>query len=426
MIYNLLYNFCFFLTLLLGLPFILVRMAVTRRFREGLGERLGFYGSGLETRTVGGSIWVQAASVGEVNAALPLIDLLREEFPRRPVVLTCQTSAGRATARKKLGGKASAVLSPLDFGPIVGRLIRLITPRILILIETEIWPGTILAARRRGIPVAVVNGRISNRSFPRYRKARIFLEPVLRHISGFGMRSEPDAARIRALGAPSELVRVSGDIKFDSLDLSPSSSGGGRMNWGWSPDDPVIVAGSTYEGEEGLLYEAYRKLRGDFPRLRLLLAPRHLERVGAVEALLRSRGEDYRLFSRLSPADGETGLVILDRMGLLSGLYRLASVVFVGRSLRGSGGQNPIEPAAAAKPILFGPRMENFSEIADELVLSGGAIRVEDGSRLAAAIGEVLADPKKSAAMGVRARAAVEKRRGASRRNLEMIKELIK
>ncbi len=357
MIYYLIYNVAVFTALLLGLPFFLVRMVTTRRFREGLGERLGCYRPGLFSREAEGSIWVQAASVGEVKAARPLIGLLREQFPSSPVVLTCQTAAGRAVARENPGGESAAVLSPLDFGPIVGRLIRRTSPRILILIETEIWPGTILAARRRGIPVAVVNGRISDRSFPRYRKVRWLLAPVLRRIGRWGMRSELDARRIRELGALPGRVRVTGNIKFDSLDLSSAAGGSGRESWGWPPDAPVIVAGSTYEGEEELLLEAYRKLRQDYPDLRLILAPRHLERVGAVESLLRSRGENYRLFSRLSPADGETGLVILDRMGVLSALYREASAVFVGRSLRGSGGQNPIEPAAAARPILFGPRM---------------------------------------------------------------------
>ncbi|MDP8235387.1 MAG: 3-deoxy-D-manno-octulosonic acid transferase [Candidatus Erginobacter occultus] len=426
MMYYPLYYFFIFSALLLGIPFFLVRMATTRRFRVGLGERFGFYRSGLLPRGEGGAIWVQAASVGEVNAALPLIGLLREEYPSIPVVLACQTAAGRSTAVKKLGGQAAAILSPLDLGPVVGRLIRRISPRILILIETEIWPGTILAARRRGIPVVVVNGRISDRSFPRYRRARIFLQPVLSRIDGFGMRSELDAGRIRVLGAPPGRVRVTGNIKFDSLDLSRSPSGGGRESWGWPPDAPVIVAGSTYEGEEELLLKAFQQLRGDFPGLKLILAPRHLERIGAVEDLLRARGEDYRLFSRISSADGETGLVILDRMGVLSALYREASVVFVGRSLRGSGGQNPIEPAAAARPIIFGPRMENFAEIAEELVLSGGAIRIDDENRLPAVIGKVLAHPGQAAKMGTRARAAVEKRRGASRRNLEMIGEIIK
>lgn len=426
MIYYLLYNIAVFSALILGLPYFLVRMAITRRFREGLCERLGFYPAGLLRRGEQGAIWVQAASVGEVNAARPLVGLLREHFPSSPVILTCQTATGRQTAGKNLGGEVAAILSPLDFGPIVGRLIRRVSPRILILIETELWPGMILTAQRRGIPVVVVNGRISNRSFPRYQKARLLLAPVLRRLERLGMRSELDAVRIRALGAPPVRVRVIGDIKFDSLDLFPATGGAGRESWGWPPDAPVIVAGSTYEGEEELLLEAYQKLKADYPELRLLLAPRHLERVGAVESLLRSRGENYRLFSRISSADRETGLVILDRMGLLSGLYREASVVFVGRSLRGSGGQNPIEPAAAAKPIVFGPRMENFIETAEELVLSGGAIRLDDETRLAETIGKVLADPSLATEIGRRARAVVEKRQGASQRGLEMIKEIIR
>lgn len=424
MIYYLFYNLAFSLVLLLGAPYLLFRMAATRRFREGLAERLGLYRSGRFPRE--GSIWIQAASVGEVNAARPLIGLIREEFPRVPVVLTCQTAAGRAVAGKRLAGEVTAILSPLDFAPAVGRLIRLISPRILILIETELWPGTIMAAGLQGVPVAVVNGRISSRSFPRYRKARALLQPLLRRIDGFGMRSEEDASRIRELGAEGERVRVTGNIKFDSLDLSASGAGGERVGWGWRPEDPVIVAGSTYEGEEELLLTTYRELRDEFPGLRLILAPRHLERVGAVEELLRSAGEGYRLYSRLSGSDAETGLVILDRMGVLSGLYREAAVVFVGRSLRGTGGQNPIEPAAAGKPVVFGPHMENFSEIAAGLAAAGAAVRAEDGAALTDRIREILSDREKGAAMGERGRAEVEKRQGASRRNLEMIRGIIR
>ncbi len=424
MIHYLIYNLLFFSILLLAAPYLLFRMATTRRFREGLGERLGFYRTGLRFRE--GSIWIQAASVGEVNAARPLIALIREEFPRVPVVLTCQTAAGRAVARNKLAGEVTAILSPLDFAPAVGRLIRLISPRILILIETELWPGTILAARLQGVPVAAVNGRISSRSFPRYRKVRALLKPLLRRIDGFGMRSEEDAGRIRELGAEGERVRVTGNIKFDSLEIPVSPPGGRRAAWGWRPDDPVIVAGSTYEGEEELLLKTYRELRDEFPGLRLILAPRHLERLGAVEELLRSAGEGYRRYSSLSESAAETGLVILDRMGVLSGLYREAAVVFVGRSLRGTGGQNPIEPAVAGKPVVFGPHMENFAEIAADLAAAGAAVRVEDGGGLTARIREILADREKGEAMGERGRAVVEKRQGASRRNLEMIREIMR
>ena len=255
--------------------------------------------------------------------------------------------------------------------------------------------------------------------------ARALLRPLLRRINGFGMRSRRDADRIQALGADPRRVRVTGNVKFDSLDLSTPLPSAGQDQWNCWASDPVIVAGSTFAGEEELLVGIFRELRADFARLRMILAPRHLERIGAVEGLLRSAGEEYRLFSRLTPATGECSLVILDRMGVLSDLYRKASVVFVGRSLRGSGGQNPIEPAAAGKPILFGPHMENFSEIAGELVEAGGAIRVEDENRLAARISEILADPKRGKLMGNRARAVVARKQGATRRNLEMIRELL-
>ncbi len=426
MIYYLFYNLLFSVVLLTAVPFFVFRMITTKRFREGLNERLGLYGREILRRVEGRPIWIQAASVGEVKAARPLIELLKQEFPRVPVVLTCQTAAGRLLAREQLVGRATAILSPLDLALVIERLIRRISPRILILIETELWPGMITSARRHQVPVAVVNGRISSRSFPRYRMVRSLLKPLLQRMNGFGMRSRQDADRIRALGADPRRVRVTGNIKFDSLDLSIPPPSAGKTLWGWGSEDPVIVAGSTFAGEEELLIKVFRELRADFPGLRMIIAPRHLERVPAVENLLRSAGEEYRLFSLLTASAAECSLVILDRMGVLSELYRSASVVFVGRSLRGSGGQNPIEPAAAGKPILFGPHMENFSEIAEDLIESGGAFRIEDESRLAARFSEILVDPQRGALMGRRARAVVERKQGATRRNLEMIRELIK
>ncbi len=428
--YYLIYNYLFSMGLLLALPFLLVRMATTRRFRAGLGERLGFYGPRGKQLSGRRSIWIQAASVGEVHAALPLIELLAREFPHDSLVLTCQTAAGRAVAREKLGRRAIAVLSPLDLGCIVGKLIRRISPRVLILIETEIWPGMIMTARKKGVPIIIVNGRISASSFRGYQKIGFLIGPLLEMIAAFGMRTEEDAVRIKRLGARPGRVAVTGNTKFDSLPgplLAPEVQSDLKTRLGLDGSELLIVGGSTFEGEDVILYQAYRELRPRFPGLRLILAPRHLERVPAVASSLRSRGENSVLFSRLpAGAPGrKADVVILDRLGVLSSLYGLAAVVFIGRSLRGGGGQNPIEPAALLRPVLFGPRMENFREIADALVAAGGAIMIGDAKDLTARLAELLSDPEKREIMGGKARRVVEGLGGASGKNRELISRVI-
>jgi 3-deoxy-D-manno-octulosonic-acid transferase len=243
----------------------------------------------------------------------------------------------------------------------------------------------------------------------------------------FNMRGERDARRLLSLGAPRDRVFVQGNIKFDSLPPPgppPESLERFRRESGWSETDPVIVGGSTFKGEEAILLDAYDRLKDDYPGLKLILAPRHIERVGEVEDLVRSRGKSYRLFSSPPPGPG-TGIVIVDRIGLLSEIYLLGAVVFVGRSLMGKGGQNPIEPAALGKPIIFGPFMDNFREIADELVRAEGAIVVRDAYSLETALRALLSRPEEAERMGNQAREVVEKRRGASQRNLDEIKRLL-
>jgi 3-deoxy-D-manno-octulosonic-acid transferase len=405
-------------------------MATTRRFRKGMAERWGFYGAARKDITADHSIWIQAASVGEVTAALPLINLLRKNYPEEKIILTCQTAAGRDVARKKLDSGVVAILSPLDLGFVVKNLIRLSGPRVLLLIETEIWPGMIMTAGRNGIPIVIVNGRISTSSFRGYSKVSFLVRPLLKMVTAFGMRSEEDAARIRRLGAPSDRVTVTGNIKFDSLpgpELPRDAREALEGLLGLESTDMLIVGGSTFEGEDLILYESYLELLPRFPGLRLLLSPRHLERVGAIEELLRSRKQAYSLYTSLSvrPAAKEKSeVVILDIMGVLSDHYGRATVAFIGRSLRGYGGQNPIEPAAYGCPIIFGPHMENFREIADDLVEDGGAVRIRDEGELLEELARLLSDPARRDRIGARARLLVEKCSGASRKNLELINGL--
>jgi len=395
-----------------------------------MAERWGFYGATGKDISADHSIWIQAASVGEVTAALPLINLLRKKCPEEKIILTCQTAAGRDVARKKLGSGVVAILPPLDLGWVINKLIRLSRPRVLILIETEIWPGMIMTAVKKGIPIVIVNGRISTSSFRGYSKVNFMVRPLLKMVTAFGMRSEEDASRIRRLGAPPDRITVTGNIKFDSLpgpELPRDARKELEALLGMESTDMLFVGGSTFEGEDLILYESYLELLDCHPGLRLLLAPRHMERVAAIEEVLRSRKQAYSLYTSIlahPEAKKKSEVVILDIMGVLSDHYGLATVAFIGRSLRGYGGQNPIEPAAYGCPIIFGPHMENFREIAADLVQAGGAVRIRDERELSEELARLLSDPELRDRIGESARRLVEKRRGASRKNLELISRL--
>ena len=406
------------------LPFFLVRFIITRRFRTGLGERLTLYGPKFRKSSTAGSIWVQAASVGEVRAVLPLIELLREEYPERRIVLTCQTATGRGLGRKELGWEHTVILAPLDSAPFLQRFYRIFSPEILILVETEIWPGAIISAARRGLPVIMINGRISPGSFRGYLKIRPLLAPVLKKISSFNMRTAADARRIIGLGALEETVSVTGNIKFDSLpaDISSQDKKGLAARLKVESKDKILVGGSTFAGEERILYRVFTELTPRFPELILILAPRYLERIGELEAFFRKEKEPVSRFTQLK-ATGREGrrVILVDRMGVLFSLYSLAAAVFIGRSLRGSGGQNPIEPASLGKPVLFGPRMDNFRTIARDLVGGGGAVEVRSEKELKEELTRILSSSETALKMGERARAVVSSRKGASWRNLEKI-----
>lgn len=420
-----LYGSLFACAFLLSFPYLLFRLATTRRFRTGLAERFGLYGDLSFSRAR--SIWVQASSVREVSASLPLIRLLRECFPGDRILVTCQTATGRQAVREKLAGVAVGVLCPLDFPPLVEGFIRRASPRLLILIETEIWPGLILSCSRLGVPIAMVNGRLSRRSSRAYRRFAWAFRPVLRRIARCNMRNEEDARRMKRLGVDPARVRVLGNVKFDSLppaEIGPEESRALSRRIGLEPGDLLLVGGSTFAGEEEILLRVYRALKVRFPRLRLLLAPRHLERVEEVAAAVAAAGEPCRRFSAEGGSDRDP-VVVLDRMGVLFSLYSQAAAVFIGRSLAGNGGQNPIEPAAWSVPVLFGPAMDNFRDSARLLREAGGAVRVADEAELASTLGALLADPARRLEMGRRARSAVESRRGASRRNLDSLRELL-
>ncbi len=410
-------------------PVLLARMLTTGKYRAGFGERLGRYPAPVAALGGRRPVWVHAVSVGETVAALPLVTALHAARPDLPLVLSTVTPTGQAAARER-AREALVCYFPFDLRGPVRRALDTIRPRLVLLLETEIWPVFLLEAARRGVPVGIVNGRLSDRSFRRYRLVRPLLARCLRTLAFIGAQSQGDADRFLALGAPAERTVVTGNLKIDQA-ASPPRPGAA------TPESleralalragPRLVAGSTHRGEEGPVLDAFARLRERVPDLRLILAPRHPERLAEVARLLDERGLRWqRRSERPGPAGAPApDVVLVDTIGELAAMYGLADVVFVGGSLVPTGGHSLLEPAAHGRAPLHGPHMHNFREVTRALAEAGGAVPVEDAGSLAEAAATLLADPARRADLGARARGVLEAGRGATARTLALVRQAL-
>ena len=407
----------------LQLPRVLLQASAHGKYRAGIGERLGRY-------RLGGlgapPLWLHAVSVGEVVAVAPLARALRAQRPACPLLVSTVTDTGRAVARERIPEAAATVFFPLDFPFAVRRALTSATPRAVLLAETEIWPNFLRACRLRGVPVAVVNGRISPRSFRRYRLVRGPLGGVLADIACFGMQTAADAERLVALGAPAGRVHVTGNLKFDAMGPAGAEAQPGdvRRDLGLDAARPVFLAGSTHRGEEAAVLDAWTGLRAGRPGLALVLAPRHPERCGEVEGLLRERGLVWARRSAGAAPDG-TDVILVDTVGELARLYAAADVAFVGGSLAPVGGHNILEPAAAGAPIVVGPHLENFAEMAAAFREGLAMVSVPDAAALPGALARLLEDGQGARALAARARGVLEAHRGATRRTLDLLAPIL-
>jgi len=382
-----------------------------------LREKLG----GLPT--LDSSIWVHAVSVGEVGAAIQLLKKLKTDNPGCRLILSTITDTGRQVALAKSPEGTNVVYLPFDLGFILRRSISRTNPRIFIVIETELWPNTFRTLSGRGIPVIVLNGRISDKSAGGYRKVSFFMRKVFSYVRFFGMQGEVDAQRLKSIGAPGERVEVIGNFKFDM-------GGSAEMPaWVASLTGPVIVAGSTHKGEEEMILSAYMENAGRFPGLKIILAPRHPERFGEVEAILKSSGIAYAKRSDIGhtmlPEDlCDKGAILLDTVGELSSVYGIADIAIIGKSFSGIGGQNPLEPAFWGKPIICGPHMENFPFVKD-FYKDGAAFEVDAGG-LAKKIKELLLSPEKARAAGEKAKEIYARNSGSVDRAVEIVRQYLR
>lgn len=421
-----LYDIGFFIFSIFYLPALIFKGKLHGDFRE----RFGLYDkSKRESLAAGqGTIWVQAVSVGEVALCKSLIPALKEKFPGLQIVLSTITKTGNALAKKLFSKDAVVVYFPLDFSFAVNKCIRLFNPKIYIMIETEIWPNLLNALSGKGARSILINGRISDRSFGKYKLVRRFLRPTLEKINSFCMQSELDAERIKFLGAPAQKVNVTGNMKFDAVVAADAEiTQSLRSLLGLESCEELMVAGSTHRGEEELMISVFKELARSNPKLNLLIAPRHIERSGEVEALARSKGfAAVRVSTLFFPPPSASGprVFILDTIGQLKDVYLIGTIVFVGGSFVKHGGQNPIEPAVLGRPVIFGPHMFNFRDIARILLDNAAAIQVFDNEELLDRVRFLLSDKEKAAALGRNAKQTVLDNCGATARNLEAIGKL--
>ena len=416
-----LYSLLLFLALILSSPWWLVQMWRHGKYRIGGRERLGRVPARLRDHTAEETIWVHAVSVGEVLAITRIVERLRTEFPAGRIVVSTTTDTGQKLARERFG-EDNVFYPPLDLPFAVRPYFEALRPKLLILAESEFWPNLLRWARLSGAAIAVVNARVSDRSFPGYLRFRKLLRPMMLEIDLFLAQSEEDARRLIQIGAPQERVRVTGNLKFE---VKPPAKSSLVAAFADSIRDggvgPVIAAGSTLEGEEVLLLEMYRQVQQGHPHAVLLLAPRHPERFDRVAEIISSSGIPFQQRSQWNaPAPIRPGVFLLDSIGELAALYEIADIGFIGGSLVPRGGHNVVEAAQFGKPILVGPYTENFRDIV-EIFRRADALCVVTAQSLTPDVLQLLQDPEQRTVLGRRAAEVMRSQQGATEKTMNAL-----
>jgi 3-deoxy-D-manno-octulosonic-acid transferase len=425
-----LYSLATLLFLFVVSPYFLYQAIRYQKYVGSLPQRLGYLPVSFNLDAES-SIWIHAVSVGEVLTARALIPDLRAAYPRLRLFLSTTTMAGQEVAKRNVQGVDAVFYFPFDWSFIVRRTLRLVRPKLFVMMETEIWPNLLRECRRTNVKTILVNGRISSRSYSRYRLIKPLFKRVLANIDRFCVQGEESKRRLIDLGANPARVIPTGSLKFDSLDVPAASSHTRPRDrvlrfFRVSPDRTVIVAGSTMRDEERVLFKAFRRIKGITANPLLIIAPRNPERFGETVDLSQQAAFVTVRRSEL-PIDDEprAEVVVLDTIGELAQVYQVATVVFVGGSLVDMGGHNILEPAVFGKPIVFGPHMQNFSEIASAFLVNDAAVQVPSERALEDALVALLTDPVRRARLGAAARALVESNRGARGRTLAVIADLL-
>ena len=426
---QLLYNILFPVFFLLSAPYYFWKLLRRGNWREGFGQRFGGYGE-LKQRLSGKKVlWLHAVSVGEANLSVQLIEKLRASLEGWTFVVSTTTTTGMGELARKLPPDVHRVYYPVDWLPFVRRAFRALNPAAIVLVEAEIWPNLFWQARSAGVPMHLVNARLSEKSYRGYRRFGFLFRPLFGALQTAGVHNEADAKRLAELGTESKAIAVTGNMKFDGAfeaDADAVDAHALLRKLGVADNAPVLVAGSTFDGEEILLAELLPKWRETFPDLFLVLVPRHFERAGAVLDQLKSTKLKVARRTAMETAPENPDVLLVDSTGELKSFFAVATVVFMGKSLTAQGGQNPIEPAAAARAIVFGPFMQNFRAVVGELLAAKGAVQVADETELTAKISVLLEDLEQREALGAAALGVVLANKGASQRTADWLGQTLR
>jgi 3-deoxy-D-manno-octulosonic-acid transferase len=403
---------------------------LTGRFRDGLGQRLGFYPKSI-LNAISGSprIWIHAASVGEVNGAVAIIESLKRLVPDCAIILSTTTIHGQSWARERFGPEITCIYAPLDFIVSVRKALSAIQPDVLVCLETEIWPNWLLAARKMGAKIALINGRISGRSIKGYLKIRFLIQEALNQIETFSMIREEDARRLMMLGVSEKKIEINGNAKYDILlrQAFPSLKAENEKLYNLKGNEPVLVAGSTRGSEHELIVNIYEKILQTLPETLLIIAPRHVEKIQHIIDIVKAKGLSYQLKTEINNegCPRSASVVIINTIGDLQSTYSIASIVFCGGSLEPLGGQNILEAAVWGKPVFYGPSMEDFLDAKALLDKTGGGIQVIDDRELAEKMLYYLTHPDEADAVGRLAKRAVMLNQGAADKHSAVIHRLL-
>lgn len=424
-----LYNFLFTIFFILSAPYYFFKMWRRGNWRTNFRQRFGHYDNKIKQSVTNRHVlWMHAVSVGEVGICVPLVRAIEQRMPNLKIMVSTTTTTGMDELQRRLPITVGKIYYPIDRRQYVARALASIHPNIVVLVESEIWPNFIRRARWLRKPIFLVNARLSDRSYPRYKKFGFIFRELFGAFTAVGAQNEADAAKFRELGCASGAVHVVGNLKFDTarpaegrtLDVPALLA-----QLGVAPDAPLLVAGSTHDGEDEIIAEQFKRLRAKFPKLVLILVPRHFERARDVGRALSTAGVKYMYRSEITPetrrSAGSLQCLLVNTTGELRFFYEQATVVFVGKSLTAKGGQNPIEPAALGKPVVFGPNMQNFADVVRIFLKQDGVVQVRNAAELEKTLGELLADPVRREQLGRNAQRVVQENQGAVERTVDLI-----
>ncbi len=412
-------------------PLFALYILITGRYHQSIPQRLGLYPRRLLSNLSGSPrVWFHAASVGEVRAAITIIEALLARMPECALILSSVTEQGYALAKTSMGSKAMCIYAPIDWYISVYKAFSMLKPDVLVCIETELWPNMLMEAHRKGVKIALVNGRVSDRSIKGYVRIRPLMRAVLKYIDTFSMIRDTDAQRICLLGAPQNRVAVNGNAKYDIAGEHADTEIKTKLMklYNLKGNESVFVAGSTRGSEQGIVLDVFERIVQSFPDMLLIIAPRHVNRSQYIQTLVKKRGLPCQLRTDLDRKNAQRSapIVILDTIGELKATYSIATIVFCGGSLVPLGGQNIFEPAAWGKPVFYGPSMEDFGDAKELLEKTGGGIQVANGHQLAEQALYFLANPAHAEEIGMRAQQAVMLNKGAARKHAEVVCRLFR